>query len=95
MTTKIVIAVCTTVAFIALIAAFVIVTTRTDTEPQIFFEFLASPTIGNLASVGAITYLTIVNRKVTGLSKEVKSTDQRVRDILKEELDKEAGKHER
>lgn len=71
-----VIAICVTMVTIALIAALVVTVTVGGTDPDVFLRFLAGPAIGNILTAGAITYLTIVNRKVTTLNSKVESVEQ-------------------
>lgn len=64
-----VVVLCSTVVFITLIGAFVIMVTVGGTDPDVLLRFIAGPTIGNLISLGVITYLTVVDRKVQSAAK--------------------------
>lgn len=64
-----IVALCVTGVFITLVAAFVIMVTVGGTDPDILLRFIAGPTIGNLIALGTVTYLTVVNRKVTTAQK--------------------------
>lgn len=70
-----VVALCVTVVFISLVAAFVITVVVGDVDPDVMLRFLAGPAIGNILSACAITYLTIVNRKVSIVAKQVDNVE--------------------
>ena len=70
-----VIAVCITLVIIAALAAFVF-TVRNGTDPDVFFRFLAGPTVGAIISTVSVVLVTVVNRKVNKMTETVQAVEQ-------------------
>lgn len=67
--------VASTVAFCVLVGAAVTVIVVQNVDPDVFLQFLAGPTIGNLVTIGVFAYVSIVNRRVGDLKGQLEKVD--------------------
>lgn len=70
-----VIAICITLIVLAALMSFVI-TVRNGTDPDVFFRFLAGPTVGAIISTVSVILVTVVNRKVNKMNDTVKAVQE-------------------